>query len=159
MSSSLITYLELTRDVVAEAYEALRVEQDAQSNRAEILGATRFKTYQRARVYHTKRPHLYCYSTDSFLHMLECYALLDSVLKGAHSVAFLVNMARISRRKKGSVPIPYLEEVTDASRGRVAAQLRGVTAVAAEEQNGEDDERARGGDSDGGSAGGGGEDG
>ena len=44
MSASILTYLELTRSLVSEAYEAFRSEQDAQTNLVEILSASRFKT-------------------------------------------------------------------------------------------------------------------
>ena len=65
-SANVTTYLELTQAIVAEAYEALRDEQDAQRNPVEIPGATRYKTYQGVRVYRTKCPRLYGYSADSF---------------------------------------------------------------------------------------------
>ena len=76
-SASVLTYLELTRAVVAEAHEVLPDEHDAHTNPAGILGATRFKTYRGGRAYHTKCARLYCYSADPFLHMLERYALPD----------------------------------------------------------------------------------
>ena len=42
VSASILTYLELTRSIVAEAFPALRDEREAQTNLVEILGATRF---------------------------------------------------------------------------------------------------------------------
>ena len=42
-SSSIITYLELTGEIVTEAYEAFQDDSAAKRNLADILAATRFK--------------------------------------------------------------------------------------------------------------------
>ena len=145
VSASVLTYLELTRAVVAEAYEVLRDEREAQTNLVEILSATRYKTYRGSRVYHTKCARLYCYSVDSFPHMLDCYSLLDSVDKGPTSVPFLVQMARRTCRPRGSVPIPYLEQVTDHTRGQAAADVRERLGGDGEDALNEGDDGSEGG--------------
>ena len=96
-SASVTTYLELTRPIVAEAYGAPRDEQDAERILVEALSATRNKTYQGIRVYHTESPRLYCCSKDPFLQKLHRCSLLDSVHRGADPVPFPVRMARATR--------------------------------------------------------------
>ena len=66
VSASVLTYLELTRAIVAEAYKTLRDEEDVQTNLVEILSATRFKTYRGRRVYHTKCARRTCFAVASF---------------------------------------------------------------------------------------------
>ena len=124
VSASILTHLELTRSVVAEAYSALRDEREAQTNLVEILSATRFKTYRGSRVYHTKCARRLCFSMDSFAHMLECYSLLASVRKGAEAVPFLIRLARRTCREAGTMPIPFAEIVSDHSREQAAAAVR-----------------------------------
>ena len=124
VSASILTYLELTRTIVAEAYSALRDEREAQTNLVEILGATRFKTYRGRRVYHTKCARPLCFAVDSFAHMLECYSLHDGVRRGPEAVPFLVRIARVTCRKPGAQPIPLSEIVTERSRGLAAAAVR-----------------------------------
>ena len=126
-SANVTTYLELTQAIVAEAYEALRDEQDAQRNLVEILSGTRYETYQVIRVYHTRCPRVYCYSTYSFLNMLDCYSLRDSVHWGPDSTPFPVRMARTTRPRRGSAPPLYLKVVPDAFREQAAAKVREVT--------------------------------
>ena len=101
VSASVLTYLELTRAIVAEAYKTLRDEEDVQTNLVEILSATRFKTYRGRRVYHTKCARRTCFAVGSFAHMLECYSLLASVRKGAEAVPFLARLARFICRQQG----------------------------------------------------------
>ena len=124
VSASKLTYLELTRSIVAEAFPALRDEQEAQTNLVEILGAARFKTYRGRRVNHTKCARRLCFAVDSFAHMLECYSLLASVRRGAEAAPCLIRLARLTCRRTGAAPIPHAVMATDRSRGLAAAAVR-----------------------------------
>ena len=128
VSGSTATRLELTREVVKEVYNALRDDREDQQNLTEILSATRFKMHYAGKMCHVKCPKRYCFSRDSFQHMLECYGFLDRLCTGPEAVSFLAELAEKTRRPKGSKPIPLPEEVTDETRRRDARQQTNGTA-------------------------------
>ena len=134
VSASILVYLELSREVVSQAFHVLRDERAAQTNLADILGATRYRVYHRKKLYHTKCPKRHCYSRDSFLHMLECYHLIDRVRRGAEAVPFLVTMARLTQRRRGQIVFPYIEALTAVTRAQDSA-LRGATMAPSEESD------------------------
>ena len=121
VSASIATCLGLTRAVVAEAYNALRDSREEQHKLTDILGATRFKTQHNGKMHRVKCPKRYCFSQDSFQHLLECYNLKDDVSEGPEAVPFLVKLAKRTKRPKGKIPVP--EKVTAATRKRDADQL------------------------------------
>ena len=94
MSSWIITYLGLTRDVIQEALNTLREDRKVQSNLMEILSATRYKTLTPEGLRDTKCPLQRCHEKDTFCHMLQCYDLEQRVEPGSASAHFLVYMAR-----------------------------------------------------------------
>ena len=122
VSASIVVCLGLTRAAVAEAYSALRDSREDQHNLTDILGATRFKTQHNGKMHHVKCPKRYCFSRDSFCHMLECYDLKEDFCTGPEAVPFLVKLAKRTKRPKDSRLIPYPEEVTAATRKRDAEQ-------------------------------------
>ena len=73
------------------------------------------------KLYHTKCPKGYCYNRDSFLHMINCYHLAESVKRGAEALPLLLQMARSTKRKPGHPPFPYLEPLSSATRRQDAA--------------------------------------
>ena len=109
-SAVIINYLNLTREVVREAFTVLRGERHLQVGLAQILGATRYKVLTEGKVYHVKCPKTYCFEKDSFAHMLQCYNLAEEVETGTESVPFLVKMARRTAIPKGTMRIPYMVE-------------------------------------------------
>ena len=110
-TSAVITnYLDLTREIVREAFTVLRGERHLQVGLAQILGATRYKVLTEGKVYHVKCPKTYCFERDSFSHMLQRYDLTKEVETGAESVPFLVKMARRAAIPKGAMRIPYMVE-------------------------------------------------
>ena len=77
---------------------------------------------------HLRKPDLawirypnYCYTRDSFLHMLDCYHLTESVQRGPEVIPFLLRMARTTKRKPGHPPFPYLEPLSALTRQQDAA--------------------------------------
>ena len=109
-SAAILTYLDLTREIIQEAFKLLRGARRAQVNLAEILGATRFKILTKGKVYHVKCPRTYCYVKDSFEHMLECHSLQEEVRTGVEAVPFLVKMAKITVIPPNTKRIPYMVE-------------------------------------------------
>ena len=106
VSSSILVYLDLTRGVVAEAFRRLREDSYAQTNLADILGATRYRVCLGGKLHHTVCPRRYCYQRDSFLHMLDCYHLVDQVQRGPNAAPFLLRLAKNTIRRRGHVTIP-----------------------------------------------------
>ena len=109
-SACIIKYLDLTRDLIKEAFEVLRGKRRPQVGLARILGAARYKVLTRGKVYHVKCPKKQCFERDSFWHMIKCYGLEESVATGVDSVSFLVKMARVTLIPEGTTLIPYLVE-------------------------------------------------
>ena len=130
VSASIITYLKLTRELVAEALSCLEDDRAAQTNLADILGATRYRFYTGGRLVHVKCPQKYCYRTDTFLHMIMCYKLGTAVCKGAQVVPFLVQMARVTKIPLSTRRVPYMEELTDETRRRDAVPQEMVESSA-----------------------------
>ena len=93
-SAQIITDLELTRAEVRVAFKQLGGQLHLQVNLAEILGAARYKVMVGGRVYPAKCPKTYCYTRDTFGHMLERYNLTDRLERGPNATPFLVYMAR-----------------------------------------------------------------
>ena len=118
MAASIITTLQLTRTIVKEAMKVLSDSREDQQNLMDILGAARFKIIHQGSLYHTVCPRTGCYSRDTFLHMLHCYQLKDTVQKGPEAVPFLVNMARKTHRPKRKKIIPYPEVITRENKKR-----------------------------------------
>ena len=106
----IIDFLELTREIITEAFAVLRGERQLQVGLAQILGAARFKELTNGRVYHVKCPKTYRFEKDSFSHMLQCYGLTEAVTKEEDAVPFLVKMARSTALPKGAARIPYMVE-------------------------------------------------
>ena len=121
VSASILVYLDLTRDMVAFALKRLHEDRAAQTNLTEILGATRYRILAAGKLYRTMCPKRYCYQRDSFLHMLDCFHLTDSVKRGSEALPFLLHMARSTKRKEGHPPYPYLEPLTALTRLQDAA--------------------------------------
>ena len=99
--STIITRLELTREIVGMAMSALRRERAAQVTLLSILGATRFKTYFHGVLIPTRCPHTWgrvaCGQEDTYQHLLACYKIQHLERKGAESIDFLIKMARTAR--------------------------------------------------------------
>ena len=93
-SAAIICKLQLTREVVAEAIQALRDERRAQSNLLDILSAGRYKTLTKQGLMDTHCPLQACQQRDSFEHMIRCYDLEKGRKQGAEAVGFLIKMAR-----------------------------------------------------------------
>ena len=116
ISASILVYLNLSKGVVAEAFRRLREERAAQTNLAEILGATRYRVCLGGKLHHTVCPKRYCYQKDSFLHMLDCYHLTEQVQRGPDAVPFLLRLAKSTTKRRGHVTIPYTEAFTAQTR-------------------------------------------
>ena len=123
-SAGIIKYLDLTRELIREAFAILRGERRLQVNLARILGAARYKILTQGKVYHVKCPHTFCYERDSFFHMLECYQLVESVEVGVDAVPFLVKMARITLVPGGTMRIPYMVEYYSTTRDETTHEER-----------------------------------
>ena len=93
-SASIISYLNLTREVVKEALEQLKGDRSHQVNLLAILSGTRFRMVTPSGMQPTTCPRLGCQLRDSFWHLLTCYSLMDSVECGPFAVPFLVYIAR-----------------------------------------------------------------
>ena len=93
-SASIISYLDLTREVVREALEQLRGDRSHQVNLMAILSGTRFRMITKGGLLPTICPREGCQCRDSFWRLLTCYSLMDSVECGAFAVPFLVYIAR-----------------------------------------------------------------
>ena len=114
----------------------------AQTNLADILGATRYRALRKGTLHHIKCPQKYCYHTDTFLHMLMCYYLGVSVLKGAQAASFLVKMAQRTLIPAGTRRAPYEEELSEQTRRRDAVP-RVMPPRQGEETRRTDDQRER----------------
>ena len=123
ISACIITYLELTREIVAEIWVNLENDRGAQTNLAAILSATRYQYYQKGRILHVKCPKRHCYHKDSFLHMLDCYNLAQHVRKGPAAVQFLMRVAKATILNEDIRRIPLPEELTPDARQRQAAPI------------------------------------
>ena len=109
-SAQIITSLGLTRELVREAFAALRGKRKQQVSLARILGAARFRVLTQSRMYHVKCPKTYCFERDSFQHMVQFYGVQEHVGPGADVVPFLVKMARATLPADGAKLIPYMVE-------------------------------------------------
>ena len=93
-SAAIICRLQLTREVVVEAVQALRDERRAQSNLLDILSASRYKTLAKQGLMDTHCPLQACQQRDSFEHMIQRYDLESERKQGTEAAGFLVRMAR-----------------------------------------------------------------
>ena len=109
-SAQKIHFLELTGELIREAFRVLRGNSRVQVSLARILGAARFKVLTQNKVFHVKCPKTYCFEKDSVQNMIQCYGLQEFVATGAEAVPFLVKMARVAMVPEGTKLIPYMVE-------------------------------------------------
>ena len=110
MSAGIIRRLELTREIVKEAFAQLKHEHAAQINLTSILCGTRCKYRYQGLLIPTQRPDRFwgswCGRLDAFNHMLSCYALKRYEATGLDAIEFLVRMARKTLRDNPGKPTP-----------------------------------------------------
>ena len=123
ISASIITYLELTRDIIKETWTQLENGRPSQINLASILSATRFQCFRKNRIFHVKCPKRHCYQKDGFLHMLDCYNIAKDVRKGTAAVQFLQHMAKVTLYDEDLHRIPYPDELTPEARHHMATPI------------------------------------
>ena len=75
---------------------------------AGISIATRHEILAEGWVFQVKCPRTFCFSKDSFPHMLEHCGLRDDVLIGAEVVPFPLRLARVAVISRRVARIPYM---------------------------------------------------
>ena len=131
-SASIITYLDITRATIKEAFSVLQDERESQTNLASVLGATRFQTLRQGKLYPTTCPQPRCYKQDTFLHMLECFKLTETLQNKQDRVSILLCIARRTRRPKGKRIIPYIEPLTaDTKKASLVVDCNNSTRLIA----------------------------
>ena len=119
-SASIIAHLKVTRAIVLGAPAQLEGARAAQTNLADILGATRYRFYSGGRLAHVKSPQNYRYRTGAFLHMLVRDQVGDQVRQGTQAVPLLVRMARDAKLPSGNRRTAYQRQLTSETRERDA---------------------------------------
>ena len=123
VSAAIITRLGLTRETIKAALSRLRMNHKAQTNLLGILCGTRFKYYHKGDLFPTACPNKHkgsvCGATDSFAHLLRCYALNKHLKEGPAEAGFLVLMAKRTFPKGVNYPRPrhIAEETPREARG------------------------------------------
>ena len=109
-SATLLVGLQLTRDTVKEALDKLQDDRGAQITLLSVLSATRFRIYSHGRALPTKcgkcRVH-----PDTFDHMLRCYVLQESLVRGPGAVNFLVELAVRTKVVPPGVSVPFVRDL------------------------------------------------
>ena len=110
VSAGIISRLELTRDIVKEAFAQVKREHAAQINLTSILCGTRYKYRYQGLLVPTQRRNGFWGSwygrLDAFNHTLSCYALKRYEATGLDAIEFLVRMARKTLRDNPGKPTP-----------------------------------------------------
>ena len=109
-SATIISQLNLTREIIREAMTLLRGEREHQVNLFRILSATRFRILTKGGLLPTICPRPGCFRRDSFWHLLQCYQLTNSVECGVFAVPFLTYLARKTVTTRP--PRPWLDAMT-----------------------------------------------
>ena len=104
-TGKIFTRLKIRRGVVKETISNLRGNRKAQENLVSILAATRFKFYHKGELYPVECPRG-CGQVDSYLHMLECYALTEYEKVGADATEYLTKMALSTMPGRRGPPVP-----------------------------------------------------
>ena len=108
-SADIIIRLQLTRPIVKEIYSQLRDDRKAQITITRVLGATRFKYAHRGHLLEVRCPKCRR-EPDTYIHMLECYALQALEATGAQSIDFLVDLAKKVKTSPPHLIFPILVE-------------------------------------------------
>ena len=106
-SASIISFLNITREAVAEAMARLRDSRAQQVTLFTILSIARFRILTKSGLIPTMCPQPNCGKKDSFWHLLSCYGLISSVECGPHVAPFLVYIAQ--KAHTTCPPIPWCE--------------------------------------------------
>ena len=110
MSATIITNLQLTREIYKEALDDLQQERAAQITLTCILSANRFRVHYQGSVLRSRCGRCRR-EEDSFAHMLRCYDLQDQLNKGANAAPFLAHMARTVKLSPPGVSVPIVEDL------------------------------------------------
>ena len=110
-SAGIMLRLKLTREIIQEALSRLRFKHAEQVNLLSIICGTRYKYYYQDTLLPTQCPNRHnrvreCGVSDSFNHMLQCYALDRNLRAGMEATDFLVMMAKrtLAKDRKWAKP-------------------------------------------------------
>ena len=109
-SAGIIPRLELTREIINEAWSKPRLKHQMQVNLLCILCGTRFQFYYKGTLLPTWCPNKHheqvCGQTGTFEHMLQCYNQRQHVRTGPAAIDVLVLMAKRTLPKGKNVSRP-----------------------------------------------------
>ena len=107
-SAELIVRLQLTRQIVKEAYLKLQNDRDAQLTLARVIGATRFKYAHGGHLLSVICPNCQR-ETDSYTHMLQCFFIQDEGAPGIGAIDFLVGLVTKVKTSPPHLVFPIIE--------------------------------------------------
>ena len=100
-------FWELGRRLIHECHNAMRDDRGLQVTCNNLIGATRFKTFDGARLMRAKCPNKHCGGVDSWEHFIQCYGVLQMTGKPRdEKVNYLVALCHRIRTENPIRPSP-----------------------------------------------------
>ena len=110
VAASIIIGLQLTREVLQEAFNGLQRDRPAQITLASIVSGARFRLFYQGRTISTVCGNCKV-EPDSWEHLILCYGLADEIQVGLEATRFLVTLGRRAKLNPPGVSLPFVSDL------------------------------------------------